>query len=100
MTGPIPPESVNKVSIPPEVFEAFNSMIQDNFNGNYASFMLKDVANKAAALLGKDRQYLYKHQLLDVEPAYREAGWRVVFDKPGYNESYEAYFKFTKKESK
>lgn len=32
---------------------------------------------------------------LNFEGAYRRAGWKVEFDKPGYNESYPATFKFT-----
>ncbi len=33
---------------------------------------------------------------LDVEDVYREAGWVVEYDKPGYCESYEATFTFKK----
>ena len=28
---------------------------------------------------------------------FEEAGWNVQYDKPGYNENYDAYFKFTEK---
>jgi hypothetical protein len=33
---------------------------------------------------------------MDVEDVYQKAGWEVEFDKPGYNEDYEANFKFSK----
>lgn len=32
----------------------------------------------------------------DVESSYRRVGWRVEYDKPGYNESYEGFWKFSK----
>ena len=32
---------------------------------------------------------------LDVEDVYRKAGWEVIYDAPGYNESfYEPSFEF------
>lgn len=31
---------------------------------------------------------------LDVEDVYRAAGWEVTYDKPGYNETYDATFTF------
>ena len=32
-----------------------------------------------------------------IEPLYREKGWNVEYDKPGYNEFYKARFIFKKK---
>lgn len=34
---------------------------------------------------------------LDFEPNYREAGWIVTYDRPGYNETYEASYVFAPK---
>jgi hypothetical protein len=34
---------------------------------------------------------------MDFEPFYEKAGWKVVYDKPGYCESYAANFTFTRK---
>ena len=45
----------------------------------------------------KARQELFDNHYLDIEPAYRNAGWKVEFDKPGYNETYDSYFVFSKK---
>jgi hypothetical protein len=42
------------------------------------------------------RADIFKTGYCDLEPLYRAAGWRVVHDKPAYNETYDAYFKFTK----
>jgi len=46
---------------------------------------------------GLTRQGMYDKGWMDVEDAYRKAGWDVDFDKPGYNETYEANFTFSKK---
>lgn len=40
---------------------------------------------------------VFKKGWLNVEYLFRAAGWEVQYDKPGYNETYEAYFTFSKK---
>jgi hypothetical protein len=40
---------------------------------------------------------VYAKGWLNFEAIYEEAGWKVVYDKPGYNETYDANFTFTKK---
>ena len=37
---------------------------------------------------------IFSEGYLNVEEVYREQGWVVSYDKPGYNESYDANFKF------
>lgn len=39
----------------------------------------------------------YETKQLDFEDAFRKAGWKVSFDNPGYNESYDSYYTFTAK---
>ena len=41
-------------------------------------------------------QEVYDRNLLDVEDAYRKLGWKVAYDKPGYNEAYEGTYQFKK----
>ena len=43
-----------------------------------------------------DRQGVYSRKMLDVATHYRQAGWKIDHDRPGYNESYEAFFVFDK----
>jgi len=38
-----------------------------------------------------------KNNWLDVGKIYENAGWKVEYDRPGFNESYEATFSFTAK---
>lgn len=39
---------------------------------------------------------LFKNHWMDFEPLFRRAGWRVDYDRPGYCESYEPKFVFSK----
>ncbi len=107
MSGPIKPsevESVKTSSIPEEVFEAFNELIASSFNGR-ESCVLQHVALDRIVhkflISGKEvtKDAIVANHWLDVEPSYRGAGWSVIYDKPGYNETYEANFTFRKKKS-
>jgi hypothetical protein len=96
---PITPSEVavaRQGSIPDAVFEAFNELIVENFSGRSATVHQGDVA-KLLKEKGVNVQQAFSRSWLDVEDVYRQAGWRVEYDKPGYNEDYDAYFVFTKK---
>jgi len=100
MPGPIKPQEVQdrkSANIPEEVFEVFNDLITKNWNGSYAIIQQKDVVAAIVDRMNIDKSDVYQLHLLDVEPAYIKAGWNVEYDKPGYNETYEPLFKFTKK---
>ena|SRR3989344_552940 len=96
---PITPGEIAKtkrVSIPDEVFEAFNELIVEHFSGNSATIRQADVV----ALIekkGLDCKDIFKKGWLNVEGVYGKAGWSVTYDKPGYNEIYPATFTFTRK---
>lgn len=88
--------SLKQVLIPDAVIEAFNEMIAANFNGGYSSFTQEAVV-KLIVKKGISRNDLFSNNWLDVEPIYEKSGWKVEYDKPGYNESYEPTFSFKKK---
>ncbi len=114
MTKPISPDEVVLIKekiIPKEVIEAFNEIISKNWDGSSSTFKQKDIT---ALILQKmngavddirhpdnrdvfTSQYLYDNKLLDVEPIYENNGWSVYYDKPGYNETYDATFCFKRK---
>ena len=99
MPGPIKPKEVQgkkNESIPEEVFEVINAMILEDWDGRSATVSQIEAGRRAAKVLGITTGELYKRKLLDIEDIYRKAGWKVEFDKPGYNESYEAHFIFKK----
>lgn len=92
---PIRPEQINQ-TFPEKVYEAFNALIQKNFSGNSATVKQQEVVD-AMISLGLKKKDIDKNGWLNVEKAYEKAGWTVQYDKPGYNESYEAFFVFSKK---
>lgn len=95
----ITPEDAEKAkdkSIPPEVFEAFNELIVADLDAHGTATVRQcDVEKRIRAKLGT-----IEMRWLDVESSYRAAGWRVVYDKPAYNETYEAKFAFIRKSKK
>jgi hypothetical protein len=88
---PIKPNDVQK-KIPDFVVQCFNELIEEHWNGTSSEFTLKAVLQKLKA----EMVYVPK-EYLDVEPIYEKVGWKVKFDKPGYDESYDAFYKFTKR---
>ena len=97
---PITPKEVTEKrdsSIPDGVLKAFNDLITKHWTGSSATIKQDEAAKLAAKNLKCSTEKLYDNHWMDVEPIYRKAGWSVKYDKPGYNESYEAYFVFSKK---
>ncbi len=108
MAGPISPKDVGgarAAAIPEEVFQAFNELIVRKWDGSRSRVLEKEAVDLAAAKLkaaGRGdvescRSSLYENGWLDVEASYRRAGWRVEYDKPGYCETYDASYEFSRK---
>ncbi len=94
MSGPISPtEAASGKHIPDEVFDAFNELIQE---GSGVVRQKDVVARILAKMPAVDSNTVYQRGWLNVEGAYRAKGWRVEYDKPGWDESYEAFFTFRK----
>lgn len=99
MAGPIRPDDVQGVKnalIPEAVFEVFNALIAQAWANGQAIVYQDDAIDRLTMKMNVSRDELFKRGLLDVEDAYRRVGWRVEYDKPGYNESYRAFFKFSR----
>lgn len=97
--GPIKPKEVQSrkyASLPEEVFEIFNRLILDDWNGHEATVYQRKAAKLIAKALNTSTKDVYDRRLLDIESVYRKAGWKVTYDKPGYCENYEAFFQFRK----
>jgi hypothetical protein len=101
MSKPITPDEVAALqlkTIPGGVFDAFNELIaQRSTGGNSIMIKQNEVIALICAKTGASRQEVFDKGWLNVEPAYRDAGWSVEYDKPAYNESYEANFTFKRK---
>ncbi len=82
--GPITPAEARqaaKAHIPPEVFQAFNELIARNLRGN-RSVVSRDAAIARIMELrpDTDQARIRESGWLNVEAAYRSAGWEVTYD--------------------
>jgi hypothetical protein len=100
MINPITPQEaiMERIeSIPDFVIKAFNEMIVENLEGKYSTVLQKDVVKRIITLSPERLTSgdIFKKHLLDVEDAFRKAGWTVVYDQPAYDEDYEPSFRFS-----
>lgn len=99
MTQPIRPEeaAARKLAVlPGEVIEVFNELIAAAFDGRSATVSQDDAETAISGRLGITRAEVVRRHLLDVESVYQAADWEVTYDKPGWNETYRAFFVFTR----
>lgn len=94
---PIRPDQVTEAKlhqVPDVVLEVFNDLIAERGAGKSVFKVYQDEI--VARLEARDlkRRDIFASHWLDVEPIYRDAGWKVTYDKPGYNETGRAYFEF------
>jgi hypothetical protein len=90
--------------IPPFVIEAVNRLLGQRFSGSSCVLLQKEVIALAEKIgveyrelpEGGNRQMFFERHWLDFEPVYRELGWRVEYDKPAYNETYEPSWTFSR----
>lgn len=89
--------SAKRFEIPEQVFEAFNRLIAKGWNGQESIVTQSEVVEEIKTAMGITSGDAFDRRWLNVEPCYERSGWDVEYDKPGYNESYSATFRFTKK---
>lgn len=109
MVKPITPDQVGAAKaaiLPDHVIETWNELIAANWSGgracvqqNDAVVALMDHVDSSVIDLASRRQEVFNLKWLDIEDVYCEQGWDVEYDKPGYNEDYEATFTFEPKRS-
>lgn len=96
---PIRPDEVLDLQqklLPDEVIKAWNLLIAENFRGSTAVIYQDDAITRLEVHMDCSRDTVFKKGYLEIEDIYRKAGWTVKYDKPGYNENYKAFFRFTK----
>jgi hypothetical protein len=84
--------------IPDFVIEAFNGLLAKKYNGGSVEIKQDDAIAEIIKLspTAIERHNIFDNNWLDIESIYEDAGWSVSYDKPAYNESYSAYFEFSK----
>lgn len=96
MSKPIRPEEVGghkATVIPAAVFDAFNAEIAARYEGGRAEVTQKAVMDRLTRA-GLERREVFDRGWLNVEAAYEDFGWKVRYEKPGFNEGGEAFFTF------
>lgn len=102
MKNKVKPISIDEVQfkkneeIPDEIIESFNKLIVKNWDG-HSSVVKQDALLREINTDKYTRQQIFENNWLDIEPLFRKEGWRVFYDKPGYNENYTPFWKFQKK---
>ena len=99
MTKPISPSEVYEQKLknwPSEVFDVWNRLIADNFDGESSVILQKDAA-KALKDCTRDNGFGFSMKYLYIEEIYRQAGWKVHYEKAAYNETFDSYYEFSKK---
>lgn len=97
MTKPITPkEALSQIDTtkPDGVYEAFNELIVKHLDNGTAIIQQKDVAKLIAKKTGKTQKEIFEKGWLNVEESYRKMGWKVSYDNPAFNETYEPTFEF------
>lgn len=97
---PIKPEEII-FTVPDYVITAVNQLLKEQFVKRSVVITQEEVVKRIMDITGKTRTEVFaeadKGHILDFEDTYRQFGWDVAYDKPGYNETYPASFKFTVK---
>ena len=105
---PIKPENVAAFKlrhIPNEVIDAVNELISLKYvcNSDDIRIYQKDIIEVAKSKMYPATDNIdsgsgyFDYNWLNIEKIYEDAGWAVKYDKPAYNESYDAYFIFREK---
>jgi hypothetical protein len=95
---PISPEEADEgkmTMFPDAVIEAFNELISTHLVHGTAT-VFQDEVLALIAKKGLKKNEVFAKGWLDIEDLYGQFGWNVTYDKPGYNESYQPSFTFTK----
>jgi len=105
MSKPFSPEEAlaSRASVIPDfVINAVNSLLAARYSGSSCQIeqkeiieAIKDEAAKQGLTVTMD--WIFEKNWLDFEPLYEKEGWKVVYDKPGYCESYSPFFIFSRR---
>jgi hypothetical protein len=97
---PISPDNIASAKadiFPDYVIESVNELIAANFSAGSANFTQDEVIDAIMSKAGDlTRAFIFSKGYLNFEELYEAQGWKVVYDKPAYNESYKANFTFIK----
>lgn len=84
---PITPKQVGiaKSKVLADVIEATNELIVEKWNGECATFTLKELRDRARTRLGWPSGRSFGEGQLDIMPLFRNAGWLVHYAEGDYD---------------
>ena len=95
---PIGPHEIAELKqqlMPAIVIETINALLAKKAGrGKYIVLTQTEIVEQLVKN-GLDRMQIFEDHYLDFEEVYERAGWKVTYDRPGYNESYEPTFTFS-----
>jgi hypothetical protein len=105
---PFSPEDAKAAKVhilPKPLLQAINELLAEKYRDKGPIHIkLKDLKARCRRILGVDEMFsgadpvdAWPNSVWDFEPVYRQHGWKVSYDSPGYNESYDGYYIFEKK---
>lgn len=102
---PISPDEIsNNLAeiLPHAVISAINNLLKDSYRGHGSvTIKQKDVVAEIMRLNPAiTKEEIFAKKYLDIEQLYSRNGWVVKYDKPAYDENYDAFFEFTAKRYK
>lgn len=94
---PISPNQIEVFNlIPDNVIFAFNELISKNFDGTTSKVNQSDVLDKIQYLMNCERKTIFENNWINIDNMYKKAGWNVTYNKPSYDENFEAHWIFRK----
>lgn len=106
MTKPITPHDVlASIEIPDWVISAANKCIKDNYkcqfrHSKFTQDELIEYILDESPSEDIDRDMIFDKGWLNIEPIFRNAGWKVTYFKPAYYEPDPPTFTFSIEEEK
>lgn len=102
--APLRPEDLDSrgYRIPDGVIDAINELIQENHSGGRSQFTQNQAVDRILMKMNRGatqykRADVFEKKWLNFEATFEANGWKVEYDRPGYNEFYDATFTFTPK---
>ena len=83
-------------NLPDDVINVVNTLLSKRASGRTIVIKQEEVVDQLKKA-GYTSEQIQEAHLLDFEAAFTQAGWKVIYDRPAYNESGYACWRFTVK---
>lgn len=97
--SPITPEEARneaKSNIPEFVINGINNAIKNHYRKSGFTIKEKEILAEIMKVAPENITSvdIFKNHWMDFEDLYKNFGWNISYDRPGYRESYDAIFEF------